>query len=108
MTRAEAKKHLSPEILAALQKAKKENLSTGELSLLAAVLDVFARSGKIEFVYLPEVEDDSEDSEECPIAWFSVNESDADNDRGTVLLHGEAKSVLDGPIVIEAVQEEAE
>ena len=94
-------KHLSEELRAILKRVDDgdESARPEALAPVAALVDVFAAVGLLEFAYLAPGEEDEEDG---PIAWFEASEAIVDKERDSVVIAGsEVLEVFDGPITIE-------
>ncbi|HEY8297136.1 MAG TPA: hypothetical protein VIG32_03840 [Candidatus Baltobacteraceae bacterium] len=105
----QVKKHLSPELLALLRKAQdEETADASTLEIVAAIARAFTDSGLLEFVYLPEDEDDERhaDPDDEPVAWFAVEQVEVDAERGSVILFGDVTHVLNPPITLEGIEDD--
>jgi hypothetical protein len=94
-------KHLSEDLRAILKRVDDgdESARTEALAPVAALIDVFAAVGLLEFAYLAPGQDEEEDG---PIAWFEASEAIVDKERDSVVVAGsEVLEVFDGPITLE-------
>lgn len=93
--------HLSEDLRAILKRVDDgdESARAEALPPVAALVDVFAAVGLLEFAYLAPGEDEEEDG---PIAWFEASEAIVDKERDSVVVAGsEVLEVFDGPITLE-------
>ena len=65
---------------------------------------VLAERELLQFVYLPNDDDEGEDEDE-DVAWFSVDGVEIDEERDAVMLIGDVTHLYGGPITLEGVED---